>query len=123
MAGITAFESTNLALSASFLEASAHRGRAVCCGLALGLIWTGKHGVYTPVYTHRWSALAPFDPFGSDALNEHWTAGEMEHMVAQLGLGSQAAAYAADVSGEEATVRMTLVLGGYYPNAQKTIAK
>merc|ERR1719311_1608051 len=68
------------------------------------IIWKGKDGVYSPVYSlnYDWGTPAARQWNGNDDANVLW--GE------------------ADVPGQDATVRMTLAVGQYWPNTRKTMA-
>ena len=90
----------------------------------IDIIWRGKDGVYAPVYSlnYDWGAPAERQWNGNDDANVLWGEAAMLEYRSKIAKGSTAVPYLPDVTGQDATVRMTLAVGQYWPNTRKTMA-
>ena len=90
----------------------------------IDIIWRGKDGVYAPVYSLNYDRGAPAERqwSGNDDANVLWGEAAMLEYRSKIAEGSTAVPYLPDVTGQDATVRMTLAVGQYWPNTRKTMA-
>ena len=87
------------------------------------IIWKGKDGVYSPVYSlnYDWGTPAARQWNGNDDANVLWGEADMFECRSKFAEGSAAVPFLPDVPGQDATVRMTLAVGQYWPNTRKTM--